>query len=98
MWMLALPTSAIPEIEGIFQLLDEEKQVIQITGTMNLRQDLEKHLTTNEEARFFIWEEAPMYTKRESELIQQFLQKHGYGPKDTKTESGITRVGSSIYH
>ncbi|MGA9349717.1 MAG: FAD-dependent oxidoreductase [Anaerolineae bacterium] len=70
----------VPEIEGVFQLLDEEKEVIQITGTMNLRQELENQLATNENARFFVWEEDPMYTKRESELIQQYLQQYGQMP------------------
>jgi Fe-S-cluster-containing dehydrogenase component len=70
----------VPEIEGVFQLLDGEKEVVQITGTMNLRQELENQLATNENARFFVWEEDPMYTKRESELIQQYLQQYGQMP------------------
>ncbi len=37
-------------------------------------------MATNENARFFVWEADPMYTKRESELIQQFLQQHGQLP------------------
>jgi len=70
----------IPEAEGVYQLLDEEKEVIQIAGRMNLRQELEAELATNENACFFVWEEDPMYTKRESELIQQFLQQYGHLP------------------
>jgi len=46
--------SAVPEIEGVFQLLDEEKTVIYIQGTMNLRQHLEQQLLTQERARYFI--------------------------------------------
>jgi len=72
---------AVPEIEGVFQLLDEEKKVIYIKGTMNLRQDLEEQLLTRERARYFICEEDPMYTKRESELLQKFLQQHGRLPE-----------------
>ena len=47
---------------------------------MNLRQELEQQLETNRDACYFKWEEEPMYTKRESELIQQFLQQHGRLP------------------
>ncbi|MFX0195453.1 MAG: FAD-dependent oxidoreductase [Candidatus Hodarchaeota archaeon] len=72
---------AIPEIEGVFQLLNEEKQIIQIKGTPNLRHALEEQLNTNEKARYFIYEEDPMYTKRESELLQQFLQEFGRLPE-----------------
>ena len=47
---------------------------------MNLRQGLDAQLSTNESACFFVWEADPMYTKRESELIQQYLQQHGQLP------------------
>ena len=33
---------AIPETEGVFQLLDENKEVIYIKGTMNLKQELQQ--------------------------------------------------------
>ncbi len=72
---------AVPEIEGVFQLYNEEKQVIKIKGIPNLRQALEEQLNTNENARYFIYEEDPMYTKRESELLQQFLQEFGKLPE-----------------
>lgn len=71
---------SVPEREGVFQLLDAEKKVIQISGTANLLQDLMKCLGDPGNAKYFIWEEDPMYTKRESELIQQYLQKHGELP------------------
>ena len=72
---------AVPETEGVFQLLDDEKQIIQIKGTPNLREALGEQLNTNEKARYFNYEEDPMYTKRESELLQQFLQEHGRMPE-----------------
>ncbi len=71
----------VPETEGAFQLLDEEKQIIFIQGTLNLRQALEEQMNTNEKACFFGYEEDPMYTKRESELLQQFMQKFGRMPE-----------------
>jgi hypothetical protein len=72
--------AGIPAVDGVFQLLDADKKVIRITGTPNLNQSLTDCLDNPGEARWFIWEEDPMYTKRESELIQQYLQKHGEMP------------------
>ncbi len=77
----AANVNGVPEIEGVFQLLDEEKKVIYIQGTMNLRHDLEEQLLAHGRARYFIYEEDPMYTKRESELLQSFLQQHGRLPE-----------------
>jgi hypothetical protein len=41
---------------------------------------LEEYLQ-DPEARYFAYEEDKMFTKRESELIQEYLQKHGRMPK-----------------
>lgn len=70
----------IPETEGVFQLLDSEKHILAITGVMNLRSGLSEALAENAKARFFVYEEDPMFTKRESELLQQYLQEHGELP------------------
>ncbi|MFH1313659.1 MAG: FAD-dependent oxidoreductase [Candidatus Eisenbacteria bacterium] len=69
-----------PETEGVFQLYDAEKKVISITGVMNLKESLTEVLEENDTARFFTLEQDPMYTKRESELIQQYLKEHGELP------------------
>ena len=71
----------VPEIEGVFQLFDTEKNMIYIKGAMNVREELREQLTSSQEARYFIWEEDPMYTKRESELLQQYMQQHGKLPQ-----------------
>ena len=71
----------IPETEGVFQLLDEDKTVIYIKGTINMRKELEEQLATNPKAKYFIFEEAKMFTMRESELLQQFLKKYGKLPE-----------------
>ncbi|MFX0120053.1 MAG: FAD-dependent oxidoreductase [Promethearchaeota archaeon] len=71
----------IPAIEGAFQLLDENKHIILIQGTPNLRQALEEQLKTNNKAQYFGYEEDPMYTKKESELLQQFMQEFGRMPE-----------------
>ncbi|MBN1578057.1 MAG: FAD-dependent oxidoreductase [Chitinispirillaceae bacterium] len=68
------------EVEGVFQLLDENKKVIAIKGVMSLKQGLQEALAENRNAVYFTCEEEPMYTKRESELIQQYLQEHGELP------------------
>jgi|GEM_PF-504245 hypothetical protein len=70
----------VPETEGVFQLLDENKVIIAIVGTANLRQSLEEKLEGGK-ARYFNFEENPMYTQRESQLIQQFLQQYGHLPE-----------------
>ncbi len=71
----------VPESEGVFQLLDDKKMVIFIKGTMNLRKDLTEQLASNKEAKLFLYDEAKMFTMRESELLQQFMKKHGKLPK-----------------
>jgi len=71
----------VPETEGVFQLLDENKIIIAIVGTANLHQSLEEKLEGESKARYFNFEENPMYTQRESQLIQQFLQQYGYLPE-----------------
>ncbi|MCW4020849.1 MAG: FAD-dependent oxidoreductase, partial [Candidatus Bathyarchaeota archaeon] len=71
----------VPEAEGVYQLLDENKEVVYIKGTMNLRQELEQQLATNTKAKYFVYEEAKMYTMRESELLQQYIKRHGKMPQ-----------------
>ena len=72
--------SQVPEESGVYQLLDADKKVISIKGAMNIRQELDRELEENENAGWFEWEPDEMYTKRESELIQQYLQKYGEMP------------------
>lgn len=69
----------MPEREGVYQLADEKKMVTKIAGTQNLLQSLTAELDS-ENGKYFWFEEDPMYTKRESELIQQHLQKYGELP------------------
>lgn len=76
----------ISENSGVVQLLDDSKEIILIQGTISLRSALLELLGSNEEARFFVAEEDEMYTKRESELIQQFLQVHGSMPRGNESD------------
>jgi NADPH-dependent glutamate synthase beta subunit-like oxidoreductase/ferredoxin len=70
----------VPEAEGVFQLYDEERNVLAIKGTANLRQDLLQTLEDNENAVWFEYKEDKMFSQRESELIQKYLQEHGEMP------------------
>jgi NADPH-dependent glutamate synthase beta subunit-like oxidoreductase len=76
----AAAIAGAPETEGVYQLLDGDRQVLAIKGVMNLRAALMEALEGNQKARFFVYEEDAMYTRRESELIQQYLQEHGALP------------------
>jgi NADPH-dependent glutamate synthase beta subunit-like oxidoreductase len=73
--------ATVPESEGVFQLLDENKQVIFIKGTINLRKELIEQLAANQKAKYFLFEEAKMFTMRENELLQQYMKKHGKMPE-----------------
>ncbi|MCK4781056.1 MAG: FAD-dependent oxidoreductase, partial [Candidatus Lokiarchaeota archaeon] len=70
----------VPETEGAIQILNENQEIILIQGTPNLRLGLEEQLLTNSKACYFDYDEDPMYTKRESELLQQFMQEFGRFP------------------
>jgi hypothetical protein len=70
----------VPEGEGVFRLYDEGHHVLSIKGTANLRQELLRALQDKDTAVWFNYEEDKMYSKRESELIQKYLQEHGRMP------------------
>jgi NADPH-dependent glutamate synthase beta subunit-like oxidoreductase len=70
----------VPESEGVFKLLDEACNVLTIKGTLNLRQALLKALEDEGNATRFLYEEDKMFSQRESELIQKYLQQHGHMP------------------
>jgi NADPH-dependent glutamate synthase beta subunit-like oxidoreductase len=71
----------VPEVEGVYQLRNEDKEIIVIKGSRNLQADLQNKLNSETKAKYFWFEPDPMYTKRESELIQQFLQQFGKMPE-----------------
>ncbi len=73
-------TDSVPELAGVYQLLDGDKNVLAIKGVLNMRQALNEDLESYDQAFFFVFEEDEMYTKRESELLQQYLQEHGELP------------------
>jgi len=72
--------SAVPGTDGVYQLYDEEKKVTKIKGVANLKEALLEELAEETSAKFFEFEEDKMFSKRESELLQQYLQKYGEMP------------------
>jgi len=74
----------VPEKAGVFILYNEEKTVLEIKGTANLRQMLEEKLAMKDKIKFFKFEEDPMYSKRESELLQQYTQQYGEMPSGSE--------------
>jgi NADH-quinone oxidoreductase subunit F len=70
----------VPDAEGVFVLADSSKKPTAIKGSVNIRAGLLDQLESSAEASFFLWEEDRMYTKRESELIQQHLKQYGELP------------------
>lgn len=71
---------AVPDSEGVFQLLDAGHNVLAIKGTANLRRDLLHALDENDTATRFVYEKDKMFSRRESELIQKYLQQYGEMP------------------
>lgn len=70
---------AVPEKEGVLILYDQNGEIISIKGTPNLQHEVKQSIT-NEKARLFSYEIDPFYTKRESEMLQAYLQTHGSLP------------------
>jgi formate dehydrogenase beta subunit len=76
---------AAPEKDGVYRLFNDQKEVIYIGSNPNIRKGLREVLNSGDDwvkkARYLHFEETLMYTMRESELIQQFLQEHGKLPE-----------------
>ncbi|UCC84219.1 MAG: FAD-dependent oxidoreductase [Gemmatimonadota bacterium] len=70
----------VPQSEGVYQLLGEDKVVYAIKGVNDLQGALTEIAATSTKARFFLFDEDPMFSKRESELIQEYLREHGCMP------------------
>ena len=71
---------AVSEESGVFQLLDADRNVLMIKGVANLREGLQQQLERNQSARYFVFEEAALYTSRESQMMQAYLQQYGKMP------------------
>lgn len=70
----------VPAVEGVLVLADSDRKPSVIKGVVDIRAGLLEQLEANAPACFFLWEGERMYTKRESELIQQHVQRFGKLP------------------
>lgn len=70
----------VPAVEGVLILADAGRKTVAIKGAQNIRAELFERLESPGAAQFFLWEEDKMYSKRESELIQQHLTEYGEMP------------------
>jgi hypothetical protein len=74
------------DLEGVYMLADADKRIIKIKGTATLQADLRMDSERNGQARYFHFEEHRLYSKRESELLQQYMQEHGRMPAGAADE------------
>jgi NADPH-dependent glutamate synthase beta subunit-like oxidoreductase len=72
--------NTIQRESGVIQLLDANKNVSIIKGSDNIKDTLINFYNNGKEAQYFTFEYDPLFSKRESELIQQHLQKYGSMP------------------
>lgn len=73
-----------PQVEGVYKLFDEKENVIYIKGTIHLQSELQERLEINKNARYFNYDVDPFYTKKESELLQQYIAEHGEMPEGNR--------------
>jgi formate dehydrogenase beta subunit len=71
----------VPEINGVYLLIDEKREILYIRGADNIRKDLQEKWQSVEKARFFRYEEYGMYTMRENEMLEKYLRKYGSLPE-----------------
>lgn len=73
----------IPRGPGVLQLLDETGEALGILGVPDLREGLDRALRdpSLEGAHSVRWEEAALYSQRESELLTRHVQQYGKLPR-----------------
>ncbi|MFH1123779.1 MAG: FAD-dependent oxidoreductase, partial [Pseudomonadota bacterium] len=70
----------VKELEGVYILYDENKEIYKICGVENLREAVLEELENSTAARYFDVEEDPMFTGRERQLTQQYMKQTGKMP------------------
>lgn len=70
----------VPNIEGVVVVAGSDKKPTMIKGGSDVRAILLEKLESPGEACLFTWEQDGMYSKRESEMIQQHLARYGEMP------------------
>lgn len=51
---------------------------------MTMCREIEEQLETNEKARYFMYEHDEMFTKKERELLQQYVTEYGEIPEGNR--------------
>ena len=76
---------AVPDIEGVLQLADQNKSILYIMGTDSIVSEIEDLMDDEhplmEEVCFFKWEETSFFTTRQNELLQKYMQVNGELPQ-----------------
>jgi hypothetical protein len=72
---------SVPAAEGVYELYDDTGTVVKIKGVPNLRRALGEELAAGNGARFSYVED-PLYTSRESRLLQRHLAQRGCLPDE----------------
>ncbi len=87
----AEPTTVagLPEEAGVLQVLDGDREIICIAGAPSLRRGLADALAAQPAARYLRFEVNPLYTQRESELLQDYLRHHGHLPPGNELEDDL---------
>lgn len=70
----------VPKCEGVYILYTEDKEIYKICGAENLHDALIEELDFAENVRYFDYEEDPMYTSKERQLMQQYMKDKGKMP------------------
>jgi len=81
----------VPAHPGVFSLLDGGGEVLQISGVGDLRAGLREAARSEvgRRAAWLAWEEQPLYTQRESELLARHLHQFGALPPGNDGPSGL---------
>jgi ferredoxin len=72
---------AVPEEEGVVQLFDEHSEVIYIAGSANVRKELQVNMKSAQGATYFTFKQDEMFTQRQNELMQHYIDFHGKLPR-----------------
>ncbi|MEF9427388.1 MAG: FAD-dependent oxidoreductase [Candidatus Mariimomonas ferrooxydans] len=72
--------NTVPELEGVYILYDEGGEIFNIVGIIDLRKGLQQEYEKGRNVKYFTYEENPLYTTKESELVQQYMSNHGKMP------------------
>lgn len=76
--------AVVPNKPGVYTIYDENRHIIQITGTDDLKKSLQDHVTDRSPVPFFSLEQDEMFLMRETQLIQKFIHKHGDMPENNR--------------